>query len=450
MALFDFRPSDLATFGLAPVSLWFPGVTAMLGLIVASAFFSASETALFFLSHDELRSMRVGSARERLAASLLRRPDRLLTAVLFWNLVVNLSYFAVSVFVAQRLVAAGHAAFAATFSVVSLFAIILMGEVVPKSGAVVFRRPLASLVSIPLAVAVRVLDPVTPLLGRLTLLARRAFWPHLAREPVLNADDLERAVEASELKHESILHERQVLHNVLDLSEISAEEIMRPRGTCLSLPAPIHLADLDGEYPESGYVLVQAADSEDVEQAIPLGEFSVVPELHLEQAAEDVVCVPWCASLANTLQLLRDRFCGIAVVVNEYGETIGIVTYEDVIDTLLSPEPSRAKRVLRREPVLEVSPGNYHVEGMTTLRYLCRRLGLDFQPSPEGVMTVAGMLHEELEHLPVVGDEIDWRDYRIKVIASDRPGRLRALFSRRPDAGVELQAEQRLEGRDEG
>ena len=404
-------------------------------LILASGFFSASETALFYLSHDELRGMRTGTARERMAAELLRRADRLLTAVLFWNLVINLTYFATSVVVAQRLFRAGHTAFAAAFGLAGLFCIILFGEVIPKSGAVVFRRSLASVVSFPLAAAVRLLDPVTPMLGRMTLLARRTFWPHLAREPVLDAEDLERAVEASDLKDESIRYERQLLHNVLDLSEIPAEEIMRPRGSYLSLPAPIHLADLDGKIQESGYVFVQSPDSEEIEQAIPLAEFSVIPKSHLEQAAEDIAYVPWCASLADTLQILRDRFCGVAVVVNEYGETIGVVTYEDVIDTVISPDPSRAKRVLRREPVLEVSPGNYHVEGMTTLRYLCRRLNLIYEPSPDGVMTVAGMLHEELEHLPVVGEECDWRGFHIKVIATERPGRVRALFSG-PTAGV--------------
>ena len=91
-----------------PVSLWFPGMAAMCCLILASGFFSASETALFYLSHDELRGMRTGTARERMAAELLRRADRLLTAVLFWNLVINLTYFATSVVVAQRLFRAAH------------------------------------------------------------------------------------------------------------------------------------------------------------------------------------------------------------------------------------------------------------------------------------------------------------------------------------------------------
>jgi len=426
---------------LPPLHLWLPGLTAMLCLILASGFFSASETALFYLSHEELRAMRVGTVRDRIAAGLMRQPDRLLTAVLFWNLVINLAYFATSVVVAQRLIADGHRAAAGLFGLTGLFGIILFGEVLPKSIAVVFRRTFASLVSFPLALAVRVLDPVTPLLGRLTRLVRRTFWPHLSREPVLDSDDLERAVEASKLSDDVIRHERQMLHNVLDLSEIPAEEIMRPRGTYLSLPPPIHLADLFGEVREAGYVLVQDPDSGEVESAIPLAEFSTVPETHFERAAEDVVYVPWCAKLSDTLQLLRDRICGVAVVVNEHGDTIGIVTYEDIIDTVLSPDPSRAKRVLQREPVLAVSPGNYHVEGMTTLRYLCRRLDLEYEPSTEGVMTVAGMLHEELEHLPAVGDEMEWRGYRIKVIEAEGLGRLRALFSRIAEHAIEPSTE---------
>ncbi len=415
---------------LQSAHLWAPGMAAMLCLILGSGFFSASETALFYLSHDELRSFRVGKPRERVAAALLGDADRLLTAVLFWNLVINLAYFAVSVVVAQRLDAEGQTAAAYTYGVASLFGIILLGEVLPKSTAVVFRRSLASLVSWPLALAVRLLDPITPSLRYVTLLARRAFWPHVVHEPYLQADDLERAVEASELSDEVIRQERQVLHNILDLSEITIEEVMRPRGTYVSQSVPVHLRDLNGEAPPGDTLIIQEQGTDEVDSAVPLADFAIVPDRNLEQAAEEVVHVPWCANLAYTLGLLRDRFCSVASVVNEYGETIGIVTYEDIIDTVLVPQPSRAKRVLRREPVLEIAPGRYHVEGITTLRYLCKRLDLEYEPEPDGQVTVSGVLNDRLERIPVVGDECLWRGYRFQVFDVFRRGQLRVTVSK--------------------
>jgi CBS domain containing-hemolysin-like protein len=415
---------------IPPAHLWFPGMVAMSCLILASGFFSASETALFYLSHDELRSLRMGKPRERAVATLLSDPDRLLTGVLFWNLVINLVYFATSIVIAHNLVEHGHPAAAGFYGVASLFGIILLGEVLPKSAAVVFRRGLASLVSWPLALAVRILDPITPVLGNLTRLARRTFWPHIEREPYLDADDLERAVEASELSDEVIRQERQVLHNILDLSEITVEEVMRPRGTYTMLPKPVHLAHLMGEVPPSDYLVIQDAGTEDIESAVPLTESPTIPDQHLEAAAEEVVHVPWCADVAYTLQLMRERFSSLASVVNEYGETVGIVTYEDIIDTMLMPQPSRAKRLLRREPVLEVAPGRYHVEGITTLRYLCKRLDIEFEPAGDGLVTVAGMLYEELEHIPLVDDECSWRGYAIKVIDVSKRGRLRVMISK--------------------
>ena len=402
----------------------------MLCLVLGSGFFSASETALFYLSHDDLRSFRAGKPRERMAAALLSDADRLLTAVLFWNLLINLTYFAVSVVVAQRLAHAGQTAAAGFYGLATLLGIILFGEVLPKSTAVVFRRPLASLVSWPLAFAVRLLDPIIPSLRYVTLLARRAFWPHVSREPYLEADDLERAVEVSELSDEVIRQERQVLHNILDLSEITVEEVMRPRGTYDARPVPVHLGDLNGEVPPGDCLIVQGQGADEVDGAVPLADSSHVPDRNLEQAVEEVVHVPWSANLAYTLGLLRDRFCSVASVVNEYGETIGIVTYEDIIDTVLVPQPSRAKRVLRREPVLEIAPGRYHVEGITTLRYLSSRLGLEYEPEPGGQVTVSGMLNDRLEHIPVVGDECTWCGYRLRVFEVFRRGQLRVTVAK--------------------
>ncbi|MEX0704746.1 MAG: CNNM domain-containing protein [Planctomycetales bacterium] len=414
---------------LAHPELWLAGAVAMAGLALASAFFSASETALFFLSHDELRTMRAGPPRERIAAALLADPERLLTAVLFWNLVVNLTYFAASVVVTQRLARAEQNSAAALFTLAALFGLILFGEVLPKSVAAYFQRGLAAWVSLPLAATVRALDPLLPLLRRITLLARRTFWPHLVREPALHAADLERAVEASRASAEVVRQERQVLHNILDLSEIPVEEVMRPRGTYLVFTPPVRLADLRGEVPAGDYLILKAPDSEEFAGAIPLADRASFPQQGFEQGAEEIVHVPWCAKLAYVLQLLRDRFCSVASVVNEYGETVGIVTYEDIIDTALVSDPSRTRRILQREPVLEESLGVFLVEGITTLRYLCRRLGIPHEPGSENWVTVAGMLSEELEQLPEVGDACTWRGRRIEVVEVAGRGRIRVRIS---------------------
>jgi Mg2+/Co2+ transporter CorB len=371
---------------LHAAELWAPGMAAMLALMCASAFFSASETAVFYLSHDELRGFRSGRPAERTVAALLADPDRLLTAILFWNLVVNLAYFAVSVVVAQRLHDADQTAAAGLFSLVSLFGIILFGEVLPKSTAVVLRRRLAPWVSRPLAATVRALDPLIPGLAVITRLARRAFWPHIVREPYLQAEDLERAVEASQLSADVVRHERQVLHNILDLSEITVEEVMRPRGTLTVQTAPVSLADLNGQVPAGDYLLITGGGGEEIEGAVPLAELAEIPQAHLERAAEEVVHIPWCATLAYTLAVMRARYASVATVVNEYGDTMGIVTYEDIIDTLLVSEPSRARRILHREPVVQVGPGRYEVEGITSLRFLCKRLGLQYEPDSDSLV----------------------------------------------------------------
>jgi CBS domain containing-hemolysin-like protein len=259
---------------------------------------------------------------------------------------------------------------------------------------------------------------------------RRTIWPRLRQEPYLDVEDLEKAIESSEVNAELIRHEQQVLHNILDLSEITVEEVMRPRGTYAVWSPPLDLAHVRGKLPVSDYLYLRDDAADSVAAAVPLNTLPAIPERHLEAAAEEVVQVPWCATLADTLEQMRDELSAVAAVVNEYGETIGVVTYEDLIETILSPLPSRAKRVLRREPVLEVGPDRYHVDGLTTLRHLALRLGVEYEPTEDGLLTVAGLFHDTLERIPEVGDECVWHGWRIAVIDADPRGRVRVLVIR--------------------
>jgi len=131
---------------------------------------------------------------------------------------------------------------------------------------------------------------------------------------------------------------------------------------------------------------------------------------------------------------MEDDDCLLASVVNEFGETIGIVTYDDIVDTILAPDPSRNRRLMRREPILEVAPDRFHVDGITSLRFLSQRLSIDYDADEEDSVTVTGLFHGELERIPELGDECHWRGLSLRVIETARRGQIRVLVTKREPA----------------
>ena len=426
------------------VHIWLPGAMLMLGLVLCSAFFSASETAFFFLSRDQIRRFGAGNARERIVAALMADPDRLLTAVLFWNLVINLAYFTVGIMVMHRLTSDGHRLVAGVLGVLNLVGMIVLGEVTPKSLAASFRQRIAPVASWPLAAAVRVLDPVIPLLGRIARVLRRSFWPHVLHEAHLQPEDLERAVDASAVLTSELLEiEQQVLHNILDMNEVMVEEVMRPRNLSVSVSPHETLEALSASsIAHVDYLMVKDEASELFTRAVALSRVIGRTTATMDELAEPVIYVPWCATLAHVLSELRNRYSSVAIVVHEHGEMLGSVTYEDLLETVFSDSPSRTRRVLRREPLIEIGENRYHGEGLMTLRYLYRHLRVSFDAEEEALNTLAGLFQDELERLPQVGDRITCHGWIFTAIEVSPRGQLRALIEpeeysvNEPEAGT--------------
>ncbi len=406
-----------------------PWLLAMLMLLVGSAFFSASEAALFYLSHRERRALANGNTAEQIAAALLQQPDRLLTTVLFCNLMINVAYFALSSIVALRLQSQGRLAEAGGLTVGALLGIILLGEMLPKNIAVLRSRFLAPLVAVPMAVAVRVLHPVIPLLRFVTLMSRRLILPRFQPEPYLALGDLERAVSMSTSDAVLLRHEEAVLQNILSLSDLRVDELMTPRTQTRTFRPPVSLSDLNGEIPPGGYLLVSEPDTDEVALAVPLTHLHHLPEERLERYAEEVVYVPWSAPVAAAMEEMLRRDRRVTVVVNEHGETIGVLTFDDILDTIFAEDASRSLRLLNRSPIEEVEPGVYHVLGITSLRRLAKYFQLD-RPELNSI-TVAGLVQELMQRLPEVGDECDWNGFHLKVIESLHRGQIVVEFRRR-------------------
>lgn len=398
---------------------WF---ATMGGLLLLSAFFSASEAALFSLPHALRRQMAAGSRAQRLAAGLLDDPSRLLTTVLFWNLMVNLLYFTLGSIVSLDLQRDGYPAAAGVFAVGSFVLLVLLGEMLPKAVAILQAQRLAPGLALLLAPVVRLIGPLVPVFRITTLLSRRLLWPTFQPEPYLQVRDLERAVRLSATDTALVEQEEQVLESIVQLSEIQAEELMRPRTQFLSFRPPVRLEDLQGRVPPGGYLLVTEPDSDEVAAAIDLDDLWQAPADALDTLAQPVVYVPWSTRVADVLELIRARNRQVAAVVNEYGETVGILTFDDILDTIFSGTPSRSERLLRRSPIRQMGPGVWRVTGITSVRRLARHFQIE-RPETTSV-TVAGVLQEVLERLPQPGDECRWGPFHFKVLDVPRRGQV--------------------------
>jgi CBS domain containing-hemolysin-like protein len=274
----------------------------------------------------------------------------------------------------------------------------------------------------PLTVAVRLVDPLLPVLRLVNVLSRRLIWPRFRAEAHMDVSDLERAIELSTSDAELVEQEQATLRNIVLLSDIRVDEWMRPRAQYRIFRPPVSLGDLEGRMTPSGYLFVSETDSEEVAAAVHLKELVEVPQENLEEHAEPVVTVPWCATVADALEQMQLQDRQVAAVVNEHGETIGILTFEDILDTVFTYSPSRSRLLLNRKPIHDIASGVWLVAGVTSLRRLARYLQRELPPSRS--VTIGGVIQETLGRLAQDEDTCQWGPFQMKVLEAPERGHM--------------------------
>lgn len=385
----------------------------MLSLLALSGFFSGSEAAFFSLSLAQRRSLLAASNSGPLALALLKRPERLLMGILFWNLAINISYFSLASR-ASLSVDESSPTLAAGLTLGSLLVIIVFGEFLPKSLAVLYPVVFIRFVTVPLAIAIRVLDGVLPAIRLVNEASRRLLWPGLKPEPHLELADLDRAVELSTNDSQLFEHERLVLRNIIALSEIRVEEWMRPRTQYRSFKPPVEMEQLGGEKTPSGYMLVTTSDGNDIVSAIDLPSLLPRQCSDLTKHQQPLAIVPWCATVADALKQLRDQNLRVAVVVNEFGETVGVLTWDEIFEAILQTNNLQSQPALKKAGVTVESPGVWLATGLTKLRRLERVMGRKIKFGRS--LTVGGVVQEKLRRLPEQGDVCVAEDLQFEVV----------------------------------
>lgn len=398
-----------------------PWLVPMSVLAFLSAIFSGSEAALFSLKDRDLRNMRRRGTSGRMAADLVLKPERLLSTILFWNLLINMTFFGIAGIVAGKLEddPSHGAKSAVVFSAGILFFVIVFSEMLPKSIGVLFPRRIAILSGLPITIAVRVISPALPMISVVNLGVQRLLWPSFTPEPELDLADIARAIELGTDDAALAQQEQAALHNLVHLADIRFDECMRPRSRLMLVRKPVTHDSFAKQLPPGGYALVIEGDADEITGSIAVSSMRPSQFDDLDAVAVPVCYLPWSATVSTVLDLLQRQRLSVAVAVNEFGESIGALSIEDIMRQVLTGRFEHGD-LEAQQPIETIAQEHFRAGGATGVRKLAKLLAI---APPEGRTTsIAGLMQRINERPPRLGDSCEWSDYILEVTSENEDG----------------------------
>jgi len=331
--------------------------------------------------------------------------------------------------------------YAHSFAVVIAFAAItyfevLLGELVPKSLALQRAERIALAVAGPVDVFIRMTRPAVKLMNISATLVLRLFRAPLRGEGSAHSPE-ELKLMATQTRRMGLLppFQEEMIHRAIELNQVVASEIMTPRGKIFSLPADMELETASARIVEEQHSRVPVYDpaegrdhiigvvySKDVARlmhfrAITQGLGSKGPSgVAVRQVMRDVLVVPETKLALELLQEFQERRRHIAIVVDEFGSTLGLVTTEDVLEQVVG-EVEDEFDTGRNLPMADAG-GGLLLDGSASLRDLVTQLRWKL-PREAGVETLAGFLLSRLGHIPEAGESVDFGTRRFTVVEMD-------------------------------
>lgn len=372
-------------------------------LFTFSAFFSGSETALTAIDRLRIKYLVQKNRRgaKRLDA-LLEHPDRLLSAILIGNNLVNI---AASVFATTLLVELfGPRGEWLTIAILTPL-LLIFAEISPKVYAAQYPEKVSFIVLRPIQGVMWLLSPVVWLVSGVSRLLMMMFRGEGAR-PLISEDEIRSIITVGEQTGVVNKKKKRMLHGVIELSQIRVRDVMIPRTEVVGLDVGMDFAEVlplvqDARhsrfpvYEENLDNIVGIIHSKDILNFVGHSE-----EFSLRNVARAPYFVPDSKPIETLLQAFLKRRVHLAVVVDEYGGVDGIVTLEDIFEQIVGEiqDEYDVEEVLVRE----LEPGSYLLDGSVSLRMVNCRFGLNF--SEEHANTLAGFLLRVMGAIPTEGD----------------------------------------------
>ncbi|MEI7435189.1 MAG: hemolysin family protein [bacterium] len=385
----------------------------LLVLLMMSAFFSSAETALFLLNPLQIHRIRRRHPRKAAAIEhLLATPTALLSSVLIGNTIVNVAAANLG-YIIVRSFTQTHAETIA-ISVMTVL-LIIFGEVGPKRFAM--RRPeqLAVLYVRPLGWLITGVTPIRRLLERITDASQQVFRP---KKAAVTGGELLTAVDVGHseglLNHE----ERMMLDGIIRLENLQARDVLTPRVDIVGLA----INDLPEQHRSTArgcrfhHLPVYRENLDHIEGFLDVRAYLLDPAGDLQAHLHPHFFVPDTAPLDNLLTIFQQQELSIAVVIDEYGGTAGLITRGDILDEIVD---FAAVADGGLPATIEAAGDNQWItDGTTSLEDL--NYELDLHLDAGGADRIAGWITVHMKRLPRVGDRVEAQECRVTVMKMRR------------------------------
>ena len=382
----------------------------LLVLLFLSAFFSSAETAMTTVNRIRIRSLADdGNARAKTLLKITDDPAKFLSAILIGNNIVKLSAASLTTSLAYGL---GGSMVAIASGILTLL-ILLFGEITPKTMATIHSEKISLLYAPVISIFIRLMTPVIFIVnGLANIILRIIHVDPNANTNVMTENDLRTIVDVSHEDGVIESEEKEMINNVFDLGDAKAKDVMVPR-------VHVTFADVNSTYDELIDIF-----REDKFTRLPIFEdttdnvigtinmkdlllYDNKKDFHLRDILREAYFTYEYKNISELLLEMRESSFNIAIVLDEYGETAGLITLEDLLEEIVG-EIRDEYDDNEEDFIKEIGPYEYLVEGSTNLEEINDRLDLDL--SSDDYDSVGGLIIEHLDRLPEAGDEITTED----------------------------------------
>ena len=389
-------------------------------LLLTSAFFSSSETAMMALNPYRLKHLRKKSRGAKNVYTMLKRTDRLISGILIGNNLANNFAAIVAALIAVRLYGEGAELVA---GILLTLVMLIFSEVTPKTIAALYPERVSfpfSYLLRPLLVVFTPLVSITNNVSRF-LVRMVGLNPDSVKDHSLSKEELRTVVDESS---QHISEHQEMLHNVLDLSSVNVNQIMVPRNEIQGLDLDKDIEELIECLINSDYTRLPVYNG-DIHNVVGILHIKKVTRLlrggsdsltkeALKRFSREPYFIPEGTSLNNQLLNFQKMKRRIGLVVDEYGEIEGLITLDDILEEIVGEFTTNQAEEI--EEVIPLEDGSYQIDGTATIRDINKATGWELPES--GPTTLNGLAMEHLERIPDGNTSFQVGAYRFETLGS--------------------------------